>query len=153
MDLYLDNCCYNRIADDRRVIRNYLERESVLVILELLYRKQSDLRLISSDAILYEVRKTKDTYRREIVSTLISRFADVFVTLNDALSDRASAIRATTKIRLLDSLHLALAEKHADVFITTDRSLQKMANNAMVNVRVLNPIEFVQEALQNDTDN
>ena len=34
MKIYMDNCCYNRIFDDRRIIKNYLEREAVLIIFQ-----------------------------------------------------------------------------------------------------------------------
>lgn len=35
--VYLDNCCYNRPFDDRSNIRNYLEREAVLIIMQMAY--------------------------------------------------------------------------------------------------------------------
>lgn len=30
MKIYMDNCCYNRLFDDRSNIKNYLEREALL---------------------------------------------------------------------------------------------------------------------------
>ncbi|MCM1153758.1 MAG: hypothetical protein NC314_00895 [Roseburia sp.] len=38
--VYVDNCCYNRPFDDRTNIKNYLEREAVLLVFELAYAKQ-----------------------------------------------------------------------------------------------------------------
>lgn len=35
MEVYLDNCCYNRILDDRSNSKIYYERNSVMMILEL----------------------------------------------------------------------------------------------------------------------
>lgn len=35
--IYLDNCCYNRPFDDRTNIKNYLEREAVLIIMQMAY--------------------------------------------------------------------------------------------------------------------
>lgn len=35
MKIYLDNCCYNRILDDRSNSRIYYERNSIMLILEL----------------------------------------------------------------------------------------------------------------------
>lgn len=37
MKIYMDNCCYNRLFDDRSNIKNYLEREAVLLVLELIH--------------------------------------------------------------------------------------------------------------------
>lgn len=34
MKVYLDNCCYYRLFDDRRNIKNYLEREAVLIVMQ-----------------------------------------------------------------------------------------------------------------------
>lgn len=34
MKIYLDNCCYNRPFDDRTNIKNYLEREAILLIMQ-----------------------------------------------------------------------------------------------------------------------
>ena len=33
--VYLDNCCYNRILDDRSYLQIYYERNSIMLILEL----------------------------------------------------------------------------------------------------------------------
>ena len=35
MRVYIDNCCYNRPFDDRTNIKNYLEREAILLVFEL----------------------------------------------------------------------------------------------------------------------
>lgn len=42
--IYLDNCCYNRLLDDRSYSQIYFERNSVMLILEL--AEQSELQLI-----------------------------------------------------------------------------------------------------------
>lgn len=35
MKVYLDNCCYNRLLDDRSYSQIYYERNSIMLILEL----------------------------------------------------------------------------------------------------------------------
>lgn len=51
-----------------------------------------------------------------------------------------------SKIRTFDSLHIAAAEEgKADVMLTTDDKLEKMAENLNLKVKVMNPLRFVWE--------
>ena len=57
-------------------------------------------------------------------------------------------IMKISKIRSFDSLHIAIAENvNADVLLTTDDKLEKMASRLDLKVRVLNPLKFVLEVL------
>ena len=56
--IYMDNCCYNRLFDDRSNIKNYLEREAVLLVLELIY--EGRVEIIGSDCLLYTSPSPRD---------------------------------------------------------------------------------------------
>lgn len=43
MKIYLNNCCYNRILDDRSNSQIYYERNSVMLILELVEKAAVEL--------------------------------------------------------------------------------------------------------------
>lgn len=51
-----------------------------------------------------------------------------------------------SKIRTFDSLHIAAAESvNADVLLTTDDKLGKMASKLELKVKVHNPLQFAWE--------
>lgn len=54
-----------------------------------------------------------------------------------------------SKIRTFDSLHIAAAEEaKADVLLTTDDKLEKMAEKLELKVKVMNPLKFAWEKIQ-----
>lgn len=53
MRVYLDNCCYNRLLDDRSYSHIYYERNSVMLILEL--AEHSAIQLIGSQMLVKEI--------------------------------------------------------------------------------------------------
>ena len=64
------------------------------------------------------------------------------------VKERSEEIMKLSKIRSFDSIHIALAElANADVLLTTDDKLEKMASQIEVKVKVQNPLKFVLEVL------
>lgn len=50
---------------------------------------------------------------------------------------------SVSKIGAFDSLHIASAEEaKADIFLTTDDKLEKMADKLKLKTRVINPLRF-----------
>ena len=70
MRVYLDNCCYNRLLDDRSYSKIYYERNSVMLILELAENGEFDL--IGSDMLIREMEDTQDLYRKSVLRMLYS---------------------------------------------------------------------------------
>lgn len=68
MKIYMDNCCYNRLFDDRSNIKNYLEREAVLLVLELIY--EGRVEIIGSDVLVKEMLAIKDIMKRRRIHAL-----------------------------------------------------------------------------------
>ncbi|MCD7770623.1 MAG: PIN domain-containing protein [Oscillospiraceae bacterium] len=66
--------------------------------------------------------------------------------VDDDIESRAKVIRSQSNIRTYDSYHVTLAERaNADVMITTDVKLEKMASRLKLNVKVINPVRFMMD--------
>ena len=65
MRIYLDNCCYNRLLDDRSYSQIYYERNSIMFILELV--EQLAIQIIGSQMLVREKADTLDLYKRAVL--------------------------------------------------------------------------------------
>lgn len=145
MKIYLDNCCLNRILDDRSYPIIYLERNSVMLILELV--EQGRIRMIGSDMLKKEISDTPSVLKQNKLSLMYS-LCDSEVRVSEEIVDRALEIRGVSNIRTKDSIHLACAESaNVDVLLTTDRKFMNNANRIPAKVRVMNPTEWLLEVI------
>lgn len=64
----LDNCCYNRLLDDRSCSRIYYERNSVMLILKLAENRKFDL--VGSEVLVWEIEDTQDAYRMFVLQMM-----------------------------------------------------------------------------------
>ncbi|ADL36065.1 hypothetical protein bpr_II126 (plasmid) [Butyrivibrio proteoclasticus B316] len=145
MKIYLDNCCFNRILDDRSYPIIYLERNSVMLILELAEAKR--IEIIGSEMLRKEISDTPSYMKREKLALMYSLCSsEIKVTEN--IVDRAIEIRDNSNIRTKDSIHLACAEAaKADVFLTTDKKFMNNANRIPAKIKVKNPTEWLMEVI------
>jgi predicted nucleic acid-binding protein len=143
MKIYLDNCSLQRPLDSRTSTRVVLEAEAILSVLTLL--ESGKIELISSEVLLFEIKKGPSSARREYALEVLSR-ARTFVRLNERVEKRAAKFMALG-IKPLDALHLASAEEaKADRFCTCDdRFLQKAKAVAGLTTRPVSPIELIEE--------
>jgi predicted nucleic acid-binding protein len=143
MKIYLDNCSLQRPLDSRTSTRVILEAEAILSVLTLL--ESGRIELISSEVLLFEIKKDPSSTRREYALEVLSR-ASTFVQLRERAEKRAARFVALG-IKPLDALHLASAEDaKADCFCTCDdRFLQKAKAIADLTTRPVSPIELIQE--------
>ena len=123
MRVYLDNCCYNRLFDDRSNIKNYLEREAVLIIMQKAFEK--DLQIVGSDVLEIEISKIKNDEKRSDVEGVYNALVTDTINITSEIEKRAVQIRNVSYIKAFDSLHLASAEIGADVLLTTDMKFLK----------------------------
>lgn len=145
MEVYLDNCCYNRILDERSNSKIYYERNSVMMILEL--AEKSAIKIIGSGMLVKEISDTKDAYKRSVLQMLYG-ICSREVTVDAAVLERAEEIRHNSNIRYKDSVHLACAEAaRADVLLTTDRKFMNNSNNIRIYTKVMNPNQWLLEVL------
>lgn len=147
MRIYIDVCCLNRPFDDQSLDRIRIESEAVLAILN---RCLYDWVLVGSEAIDYEISKIPDNERKTGVKVLSAISRDK-VTVNENILRRASEFE-NIGLKALDALHLACAEKSAEIMLTTDDEIVKkvMANNSLVKVRVENPVRWLMEVTENE---
>ncbi|MDO4339224.1 MAG: PIN domain-containing protein [Eubacteriales bacterium] len=145
MKIYLDNCCYNRPFDDQTQERIHLESEAILTILK---RGQTGLyHIVGSDILELEMERMHDIAKRYQVKELY-KVADQRILYSEKIKIRSQKIMQQSKIRTFDSLHIAAAEMaQADVMLTTDDKLEKMAARLELEVKVMNPLKFAWEAI------
>ncbi|MCM1386065.1 MAG: hypothetical protein NC231_01960 [Bacillus sp. (in: Bacteria)] len=148
MKIYMDNCCYNRPFDDRTNIKNYLEREAVLLVFELAYTGQ--VMITGSEVLQKEIAVMSNSYRRKQVQLIYDNLTSNNIKLDADIIKRAKEIAHNTGATPFDSLHLAATEGNADIFLTTDMKLIKASKRADLPFKVMNPIEFVMEVENNE---
>lgn len=151
MKIYLDNCCYNRLFDDRSNIKNYLEREAILIIMQKAYEGEDEI--IGSDILDIEISKIANPEKRGNVEGVYRTLVSNVQVLNKGIEDRAKEIMKTSNIRAFDSLHLASAEVGADILLTTDVRFLRNCKRIFCKVDVKNPIEYVMEVFDYDNKN
>ena len=145
MRIYLDNCCYNRILDDRSNSKIYYERNSIMIILEL--AEKSAIKIIGSEMLIKEIDDTKDVYKKSVLEMLYSLCSEEII-VDKTILNRAEIIRHSSNIKYKDSIHLACAEAaNADVLLTTDIKFMNNSNRIKTYTKVMNPNQYLLEVL------
>ena len=145
MIVYLDNCCYNRPFDDQTQERVHLESEAILTILKMGQMKR--IVIGGSEILELEITRMPDENKKRKVLDLY-KAADIHILYTSKIRERSEAIMSVSKIRTFDSLHIAAAEEaNADVLLTTDDKLEKMAEKLDLKTRVVNPLRFAWEVI------
>jgi predicted nucleic acid-binding protein len=145
----MDVCAINRPFDDMGVGRNLAEGNAVWAIVRLC--KASGWEILWSDAMEAEFKRAGDDKLLAKVRGLLPMATTTLPTTNE-IKTRAASFGAGG-IEGYDGLHLALAEKYATVFLTTDIRLLKKATrlyagldwDARLKVRSMNPVEWLRE--------
>jgi len=116
--------------------------------LAILNRCLYDWALVGSEAIDYEISKIPDDERKTGVKVLAAISRDR-VTVDENILRRASELE-NVGLKALDALHLACADKSAEVMLTTDDEIVKkvMANDSIVKIRVENPVRWLMEVTE-----
>ncbi len=143
MEIYLDCCCLQRPFDDKSQPRIAVEAEAILVVLALC--ESGHLKLLSSDALLFEIKQIPDQIRKE--NTLeILMLAEKTLELTAEIETLARNIQ-DHGIKPLDALHLAFASfSGIDYFCTCDDKFIKKARKLEnLNTTVAYPTELVME--------
>lgn len=143
MRIYLDLCCLKRPFDDQEQPLVRLQTEAVLSILAL---PEEIAELIRSPAQALENSQNLVQARRDAVNLWLARVSA------PPFSDDSMAARIDSLLELgfksFDAFHLASAELFgADVFLTVDRPLLKLATRqaGQLRVRVADPVSFLEE--------
>ena len=146
--LYLDMNIYKRPFDDQRQMRIRLETVAVTMIFALI--DDGQLSACWSFVLDYENSRDPIPERREFVQYL-SRCCETTIAPDESIRELARRLSETYQIRGRDALHLAIAETPGcNYLVTCDDQLirqgQRLQEQGVITVHVINPIDFVQEA-------
>ena len=146
MIVYLDNCALNRPFDDLGQERIRLEAEAVALILSHLERREWTW--LGSQALNIEIEKIPDPGKRSRLKR-VAEYISQSVKIGPKELERARELEKAGFVGF-DAVHLACAESgKADVFLTTDDRLLKLAKNPakQLHVKVENPLDWIKETL------
>ncbi len=144
MKVYFDVCCLNRPFDDQKQDRVHLEAEAILSVLK--HIDEGNWKLVSSDAVIYEINKTANEERRNRLLS-INGSAQIYVTVDERIFKRGIVIQEMG-FTTYDAMHIACAESvQADIFLSTDKKLTNKAvrNRSKLLVAIENPLTWIQE--------
>ncbi len=136
---------YNRILDDRSNSQIYYERNSVMLILELV--EMASVELVGSEMLIKEMNDLNDTYKKSVIQMMYELCSEE-VRVTKTILDRAEEIRHGSSIKYKDSIHLACAEAaKADALLTTDKKFISSANRIKIFTKIMNPNQWLSEVL------
>src|ERR1051325_5196065 len=144
--IYLDNCVLNRPFDDQSQERIRLETEAIILLLARLERKEWTWP--GSQALQFEIDKTPDAEQQSRLRHVIE-FVSLTLDIGEKELERASELQKLGFVGF-DAVHLACAEiGTADVFLTTDDRLLKLAKRLArkLRVKVENPLDWMKERI------
>jgi predicted nucleic acid-binding protein len=143
MLIYLDVNCFHRPFNDQTQDRIRRETEAVVGVLRRIVDGLDEL--IWSSAITLELSAHPEpAIRAELNSWAQHCQSDLKPTA--AIRNRAEELNSLG-LKPLDAAHVAFAEAAGcSVFLTCDDRLLRAARRLNVSVRVLNPVEYVEEA-------
>ncbi len=143
MRIYLDCSSLPRPFYDKSQTRIAVEAEAVLVILALC--ESNRLKLVSSDALLFEIKCIPDHDRKDDALAIL-KIAKETLDLTTKIEDLSKMLEADG-LKPLDALHLAfVSDSKVDCFCTCDdKFLKKAKKLSGININVVSPIELVME--------
>jgi len=143
MLIYFDTCCLQRPLDDRTQPRINIEAEAVLTLLEII--EKSDIILVSSEVLDYELSQILDKNREYKVREILS-ISGKYITIDSAIELTASEYNKKG-MKPMDALHLACAiNMKVDYFCTTDDKFLKKAKKESFSItKALSPLELIIE--------
>ena len=144
MNIYLDNCCFNRPFDDQSSMRIKLETDAKLYIQETIRNQKLDL----TWSYILEFENSMNPYKNK--RTRIQKWkalASKVVYETPTVLSAAHMFQAHG-IKKKDALHVACAiEGQCDYFLTTDDNLLKK-RQTITPIQVISPIDFVTDVLE-----
>ena len=105
--------------------------------------------MLSSEVMDIEIENTNDKWKKSKIYELY-KLAEEKIMLNDKIVKRAFEIQ-NSGIKSFDSLHVASAEfSKADIFLTTDKNLLRVAGRLKLDVILANPLNWFMEVNENE---
>ena len=105
------------------------------------------IKIYSSRAIDYEIDNISDGNKKRQVEDLYDGLELENISYTYELDKRVEELEKYN-IHYMDAYHIAYAEsKKVDYFVTVDRQLINASKKAKLNLKVINPVEFVMEVM------
>ena len=151
MKLYFDVCCYSRLYDNQMQVKIYMESEAVLNIINI--SKQNNYEIIGSPVLDLEIDQIDNIEKREKIKYFYHQSITQKVDYTANVHYRVKELSEQTNIKTLDSFHLSFAENYnVDVLLTTDVKFEKACSKMNLKLKVINPIKYLMEVMQNDSN-
>jgi len=151
MRFYLDSCCYNRPYDDQTQEKIHMEGEAVLAIVSKC--RQSDDKIVGSVVLDLEIEQIHDSEKKDKVKNFYNQVITEKIKYSTAILKRVQELSEQTNIRTLDRFHLASAENaNVDILLTTDTKFEKAVTKLNLKLKVINPLKYLMEVIQNERD-
>ena len=146
MRIYLDTCCLNRPFDDQSQNRIRLESETILIIMDKLYKDEWEW--IGSEVLDIEIENIPNIEKRYYLKKLLE-FVNESVKIENEDLVRASQLQSMG-FKPFDAMHIACAERgKVEIFLSTDDKLLKLSDRLknVLNIKVSNPLIWLMERL------
>jgi hypothetical protein len=145
--IYMDCCCLYRPSDDQTQDKIRIESDAIIAILFKCF--YNSWKLVGSDVIEYELKKTPDTGKRNKALDLY-KVKKENIEMNNIIVERANEI-LKYGIKPMDSLHFASAEyANVNILLTVDKDFINNSKRINSTLRVANPINWFMEAVENE---
>lgn len=105
------------------------------------------IKIYSSKAINYEIDNISDGNKKRQVEDLYDGLELEYIPYSKEIEKEAQRLKEFN-IHFIDAYHIAYAEiNKLDYFITVDKQLLNASKRANLNLKVINPIEFIMEVI------
>ncbi|MDR2923677.1 MAG: hypothetical protein LBU85_10105 [Treponema sp.] len=149
MKFYLDSCCYNRPYDDQTQEKIHMEGEAILAIISKC--KQTDDEIIGSPALDLEIEQINDIEKKDKVKYFYDQTITTKTKYSTFILKRVQELSEKTGMRTLDRFHLSFAENSdVDILLTTDAKFERAVSKLNLRLKVINPLKYLMEVMQNE---
>lgn len=108
---------------------------------------------MGSDVLLFEIGKIKAYDRQRAIRSVFENVVKEIIPVSETVDLRTAEIMSVSSIHRMDAAHLASAEfGDADIFLTTDDKFIRACKNLNLKFRVLNPVAYFKEVIDNGGD-
>jgi hypothetical protein len=129
-----------------------MESEAIINIFNI--SKQNNDEIIGSPVLDLEIDQIDNIEKRDKIKYFYQQTINKKIDYSIDVFNRVKELSEQTKIKTLDSFHLSFAEKSdVDILLTTDSKFEKACSKIKLRIKVMNPINYLMEVLQNDSSN
>lgn len=140
MNIYLDNCCYNRIFDKETDKKIKIEKNAIKEIIK--QSQKNKIKIYTSEVIVYEIQQIRNIIKRKKLEEFYESLNLINIKYSKELEKRVEELKKYN-VKYMDAYHIAFAEKgKVDYFLTVDKKLINASKKAELEIEVINPIEL-----------